>query len=92
MEGYMNKAVTIATQDGRLLTGILKGFDQSTNLILNQCYERVFSLHSGVEIVPMGLYIVRGDNVAVVGETDEETDATLDLENVKAAPLNPVVY
>ena len=43
--------------------GLMKGFDQSTNLILSQCHERIFSLQDGVETVELGLYIVRGDNV-----------------------------
>ena len=43
----------------------MKGFDQSTNLILSQCHERVFSLQDGVVTVELGLYIIRGDNVYV---------------------------
>jgi len=43
--------------------GTLKGFDQTINLILSGCQERVYSPESGIEVVQMGLYIVRGDNV-----------------------------
>ena len=43
--------------------GTLRGFDQSKNVILHPCHERVFSLHAGIESVPLGLYIIRGDNV-----------------------------
>ena len=42
----------------------MKGFDQTTNLILSGSIERVYSLDEGVEEVPLGLYIVRGDNIA----------------------------
>lgn len=43
--------------------GMLRGFDQATNLVLADAKERVFSSKAGVEIVPLGLYMVRGDNV-----------------------------
>ncbi|EMP42059.1 N-alpha-acetyltransferase 38, NatC auxiliary subunit [Chelonia mydas] len=49
---------------GAALPGTLKGFDQTINLILDESHERVFSSSQGVEQVVLGLYIVRGDNVA----------------------------
>uniref|UniRef100_A0A669BSB5 U6 snRNA-associated Sm-like protein LSm8 n=1 Tax=Oreochromis niloticus TaxID=8128 RepID=A0A669BSB5_ORENI len=84
--------VAIVTSDGRMIVGTLKGFDQTINLILDESHERVFSSSQGVEQVVLGLYIVRGDNVAVIGEIDEETDSTLDLGNIRAEPLNSVVH
>ncbi|KAL6044676.1 hypothetical protein STEG23_000984 [Scotinomys teguina] len=73
-------------------SGTLKGFDQTINLILDESHERVFSSSQGVEQVVLGLYIVRGDNVAVIGEIDEETDSALDLGNIRAEPLNSVAH
>jgi hypothetical protein len=29
---------------------------------------------------------------AVIGEIDDDTDSSLDMANIKADPLNPVVY
>uniref|UniRef100_A0A8C9CRU0 U6 snRNA-associated Sm-like protein LSm8 n=1 Tax=Peromyscus maniculatus bairdii TaxID=230844 RepID=A0A8C9CRU0_PERMB len=75
-----------------MLAGTLKGFDQTINLILDESHERVFSSSQGVEQVVLGLYIVRGDNVAVIGEIDEETDSALDLGNIRAEPLNSVAH
>ncbi|KAJ2344053.1 U4/U6-U5 snRNP complex subunit lsm8, partial [Coemansia sp. RSA 2618] len=49
--------------------------------------ERIFSEDEGVEVVDLGLYLIRGDNIAVVGLVDEELDNALDLENIKAEPL-----
>uniref|UniRef100_A0A8C3AD97 U6 snRNA-associated Sm-like protein LSm8 n=1 Tax=Cyclopterus lumpus TaxID=8103 RepID=A0A8C3AD97_CYCLU len=74
------------------IIGTLKGFDQTINLILDESHERVFSSSQGVEQVVLGLYIVRGDNVAVIGEIDEETDSNLDLGNIRAEPLNSVAH
>ena len=42
--------------------------------------------------VVLGLHIVRGDNICVVGEIDEDIDSRLDLHNMKAEPLNPVPH
>ncbi len=43
--------------------GVLKGFDQTVNMILAQSHERVYSSGAGVEKVQLGLYIIRGDNM-----------------------------
>ncbi|XP_065516212.1 LSM8 homolog, U6 small nuclear RNA associated [Lathamus discolor] len=92
LENYINRTVAVITSDGRMIVGTLKGFDQTINLILDESHERVFSSSQGVEQVVLGLYIVRGDNVAVIGEIDEETDSALDLGNIRAEPLNSVVH
>jgi hypothetical protein len=46
--------------------GSLKGFDQTTNIILEQSHERVFSEDKGVIQNVLGLYIIRGDNMLVL--------------------------
>ncbi len=43
--------------------GQLEGFDQTINVILSNSVERVYSLDEAVEEVPLGLYVVRGDNI-----------------------------
>lgn len=65
MEGMVDKVVQVVTNDGRNIIGLLKGFDQTTNVILDECRERVFSSDAGVEEVQLGLYILRGDNMCV---------------------------
>ena len=92
IEAYMDKVVQVVTNDGRNIVGVLKGFDQTTNVVLEDCNERVFSSTAGVEQVALGLYIVRGDNIAVVGEVDEDADADLVLDEIMAEPLKPVVH
>lgn len=72
--------------------GTLRGFDQTINVVLDGATERVYSLQSGVEEIPLGLQVVRGDNVAVIGEVDEEMDNELDLSQLKAAPLRHVAH
>lgn len=43
--------------------GTLKGYDHLTNVILEDSYELVFSTAHPVKQEPLGLYIVRGDNL-----------------------------
>ena len=49
LDGMVDKVVQIVTNDGRNIVGMLKGFDQTTNVILDECHERVFSPDAGVE-------------------------------------------
>lgn len=50
----------------RVVVGILKGLDQVVNVVLANTEERVFT-PEGVDRQALGLYLIRGDNVAVVG-------------------------
>jgi U6 snRNA-associated Sm-like protein LSm8 len=75
---FVDKLVTIITTDGRLLVGYLRGYDQTTNLILSAAQERTISPDEPCTTEDLGLYILRGDNVALVGETDEEKDQSID--------------
>lgn len=92
LTSYVDKQVLVITQDGRTIVGELKGFDQTTNVILSNSTERVYSLDEGVEEVPLGLYVVRGDNITLIGEIDEEVEKTIDLSAVRALPLKEVVH
>ncbi|GLC41490.1 hypothetical protein PLESTB_001006100 [Pleodorina starrii] len=88
---FVGTQISVITNDGKHYVGILRGYDQATNLLLQECQERVYSTKSGVQIIQNpGVYCIRGDNVAVVGEVDEEADAQLDLSGVRAAPLPPI--
>ena len=92
LKEYLNKTVTVITQDGRNVVGILRGFDKNVNLVLEKAKERIYSLDKGVVLTDLGVYVIRGDNIAVAGEMDEDEDAKIDLSQVKAAPLKEVVH
>ncbi|KAK9834122.1 hypothetical protein WJX84_008294 [Apatococcus fuscideae] len=84
--------ISVITNDGRNIVGTLKGYDQATNVILDDCHERVYSTKTGVEQLVLGLYVIRGDNIAVVGEVDDELDSQIDLGQISAAPLKPLAH
>ena len=50
------------------------GHDQVQNMILNDAHERVYSGDSAVEQVPLGLYVIRGDNLCMVADFEEFDD------------------
>ncbi|KAH1210886.1 Sm-like protein LSM8 [Glycine max] len=92
LESLVDQTISVITNDGRNIVGVLKGFDQATNIILDESHERVYSTKEGVQQLVLGLYIIRGDNISVVGELDEELDSSLDLSKLRAHPLKPVIH
>lgn len=63
------------------------GHDQVQNLILNDAHERVYSPDAPVEQAPLGLYVIRGDNICVIGEFDESKFAD---EQTAPEALKPI--
>ena len=66
------------------------GHDQTTNVILSSTIERIFSPPESEEPsqeVEHGLYLIRGDNVAVLGLVDEEAEEEIDWTSVRAPAL-----
>lgn len=92
MKNCNDQMVNVITSDGKVIVGTLKGMDKGTNIILDDSHERVYSIDQGVEKHPLGLCVIRGENVALIGEMDREVDLELDLAKCKAKPLKPVVH
>ncbi|RHZ79053.1 hypothetical protein Glove_152g43 [Diversispora epigaea] len=90
LQKYVDLTVEIITSDGRVIVGLLKGFDQTINVILSNCHERIYSETEGVERMNLGLYIIRGDNIVLIGELDQARDDSIDLSEIRAAPINDI--
>lgn len=63
--------------------------------VLQNCIERVIREPDdpdGSEVAPLGLYIVRGDNVCVVGLVDEALDDSIDWTQVHGAPIGGIKH
>lgn len=84
---YHNQTVLVITQDGRVIIGTLSGSDAVGSIVLQNSTERIFSPDEGVEEVPLGLYILRGDSICLVGQVDVDKDKGIDWEGVKAEPI-----
>ena len=51
LQGLLDGRVSVITNDGRNIVGVLKGLDQKLNIVLEECHERVFASDAGVEQV-----------------------------------------
>jgi len=92
LQGYVDRRVLVILQDGRVIIGTLAGYDQKSNVVLSDSKERVFSADEPVEEVPLGLYLVKGDQIVLIGELDLEKEENTDLSNLRAEPLPAIRY
>ncbi|KAK6941272.1 LSM domain, eukaryotic/archaea-type [Dillenia turbinata] len=70
---YLDKKLLVLLRDGRKLLGILRSFDQFANVVLEGACERVIvgDLYCDIRL---GLYVIRGENVVLIGELDLEKE------------------
>ncbi|KAK8351498.1 hypothetical protein E1A91_A05G036800v1 [Gossypium mustelinum] len=59
--------------DGRHLLGLLRSFDQFASIVLEGACERVIVGDLYCDI-PLGLNVIRGENVVLIGEMDMEKE------------------
>ncbi|WYZ37488.1 hypothetical protein EsH8_II_000994 [Colletotrichum jinshuiense] len=82
-----DKKLMVALRDGRKLVGVLRSWDQFANLVLQDTVERFFA-HPDLEANPpretglfadvkRGIFLVRGENVLLLGEIDLDKDDDL---------------
>ncbi|XP_015127106.1 U6 snRNA-associated Sm-like protein LSm1 [Diachasma alloeum] len=77
----LDKKLMVLLRDGRTLIGYLRSVDQFANLVLHRTIERI---HVGKEYgdIPRGVFIVRGENVVLLGEIDRDREKDLPLSEV----------
>ncbi|CAH0489188.1 unnamed protein product [Peronospora farinosa] len=92
LQEMMDQTISVITNDGRNIIGVLKGFDQCVNVVLDESFERVFSLKEPVEAVELGLYIIRGDNISVIGGVPNNIREQVIDDQTRAAPLKPLAH
>ncbi|KAI9142384.1 hypothetical protein BKA69DRAFT_1068006 [Paraphysoderma sedebokerense] len=90
LRDYVDHIVEIITNDGRVIIGKLRGYDQTTNVILEKSEERIYGGEDGVETQELGLYILRGDQIAIIGAIDPDKDAAINFASVQAEPIKPI--
>ncbi|KAF3765875.1 hypothetical protein M406DRAFT_356100 [Cryphonectria parasitica EP155] len=83
-----DKKLMIVLRDGRKLMGVLRSWDQFANLVIQSTVERIFVTPESVPEthatgaekrglyadVPLGMFLVRGENVMLLGEIDLDKD------------------
>ncbi|KAM7513070.1 hypothetical protein LguiB_011945 [Lonicera macranthoides] len=73
LASYLDKKLLVLLQDGRKLLGILCSFDQYANVVLQDTCERAIVGDLYCDI-PLGLYVIRGENVVLLGELELDTE------------------
>lgn len=74
--GSVDRKIFVLLRDGRSVFGILRTFDQFANLVLQDTLERIYLPPKDAQSperfaeVPRGVFMVRGENVVMLGELD----------------------
>ncbi|KAF1992711.1 hypothetical protein P154DRAFT_528261 [Amniculicola lignicola CBS 123094] len=90
LNALLTLRVSVITLDSKYIVGTLISCDNQMNLVLEDAYDRIIRSESSAEpseIRPFGIYLVRGDNVALCGRVDEEMDKTIDWTRVRGEPI-----
>ncbi|KXJ29754.1 U6 snRNA-associated Sm-like protein LSm1 [Exaiptasia diaphana] len=77
----IDKKLLVVLRDNRTLIGYLRSIDQFANLVLQGTIERI---HVGDMYgdIPRGIFVVRGENVVLLGEIDQEKENKSILKEV----------
>ncbi|KAL4876046.1 hypothetical protein BJY04DRAFT_200488 [Aspergillus karnatakaensis] len=83
-----DKKLVLVLRDGRKLIGVLRTWDQFANLVLQDTIERMYagSLYTDI---PRGVFLVRGENVLLLGEIDLDKEDDVP-PNLTKAPFKEV--
>lgn len=87
LASYLDRKLLVLLRDGRKLLGVLRSFDQFANAVLEGACERVIVGDLYCDI-PLGLYVIRGENVVLIGELDlEKEELPVHMISVSAAEI-----
>lgn len=83
---YCAAKILVCLRDGKTLIGDLQSFDQFGNLVLSHTVERVIvdKLYADKSV---GTFILRGENIVLLGEIDAEKEAAGGLQQVSEAEI-----
>ncbi|EGO04680.1 hypothetical protein SERLA73DRAFT_173904 [Serpula lacrymans var. lacrymans S7.3] len=79
----VDRKMLVILRDGRKLHGVLRSYDQFANLVLEDTVERLYHENTFAENWH-GIFVIRGENVVLLGE--------IDLDKEDDIPLNQVPY
>ena len=90
IEGLIKKVVQVITIEGRVFIGVLISFDKNTNIILDNCIERIYSINKPIKEEKIGYYFIKGDNVALITDSGE-LQKKEDISHIIAPPIKEFV-
>jgi len=84
----VDRKMLVVLRDGRKLFGVLRSYDQFANLVLEDTVERIY--HQDVFAEQwVGLFLIRGENVVLLGEIDLDREDEIPLKQVEWDVLLP---
>jgi len=89
-DDLLDKRVLALLVDGRKIVGTLRSYDQFANIMIDEAYERHIA-DSFFADVFLGVMIVRGENLALFGESTDDgalVEAPLDVVFRRQDELN----
>ncbi|XP_029619367.1 U6 snRNA-associated Sm-like protein LSm1 isoform X2 [Salmo trutta] len=78
----IDKKHLVLLRDGRTLIGFLRSIDQFANLVFHQTVERIHVCKKFGDI-PRGIFIVRGENVVLLGEIQVSIEEILEEQRLQ---------
>ncbi|THH19850.1 hypothetical protein EW146_g1388 [Bondarzewia mesenterica] len=78
----VDRKMLVILRDGRKLHGVLRSYDQFANLVLEDTVERIYSGNAFAERWA-GLFLIRGENVVLLGEIDLDQEDDVPLRQVE---------
>uniref|UniRef100_A0A7S3UC68 U6 snRNA-associated Sm-like protein LSm1 n=1 Tax=Picocystis salinarum TaxID=88271 RepID=A0A7S3UC68_9CHLO len=82
----LDKKVLVNLRDGRVIVGVLRSFDQFANVVLENAYERII-VEDVYGDIPLGVYVIRGENVVIMGEVNLAKEVPTALRRVSAPEI-----
>ncbi|KAG9128177.1 SM-like, degradation of cytoplasmic mRNAs and positively regulates transcription initiation [Ceratobasidium sp. 392] len=77
----VDKKMVVVLRDGRKLIGVLRSYDQFANLVMEGTLERIYHGDTYADI-RRGVYLIRGENVVLLGEVDLDREDEVPLRSV----------
>ncbi|KAF8168060.1 hypothetical protein B0H34DRAFT_684047 [Crassisporium funariophilum] len=77
----VDRKMLVILRDGRKLHGVLRSYDQFANLVLEDTVERIYHENAFAESWH-GLFLIRGENVVLLGEIDLDREDEVPLKQV----------
>ncbi|TFK98840.1 hypothetical protein BDV98DRAFT_572296 [Pterulicium gracile] len=84
----VDRKMLVVLRDGRKLHGVLRSYDQFANLVLEDTIERVYYGNVFAEN-RHGLFLIRGENVVLLGEIDLDQEDEIPLRQVDYTLVEP---
>ncbi|KAF8605151.1 Sm-like ribonucleoprotein [Ceratobasidium sp. AG-I] len=84
----VDKKMVVVLRDGRKLIGVLRSYDQFANLVMESTLERIYHEDTYADI-RRGVYLIRGENVVLLGEVDLDREDEVPLRSV---PVEEIAF